>query len=195
MIKMSDWKWLILIQLFFFVALMSYLFLYSLVSKYDHIDPDGKKRQVGIVLGAALWDNQPSPALQERLNVAFQLIQQRKVDYLILSGGRGRAAISEAEAMARYLTQRGVSKKQLLLEKESSNTKENFYYSAKIIRQHSFHEVYIITHDYHMHRALTYAKQANINAVPAPVHSTALWTPFHKSRECLAILKQYIEKI
>lgn len=190
--KVYEWKWLILFQLLFFIMFFSYIYLYTLVSRYDQLDPDGNHRQAGIILGAALWENHPSPALEERLHLAIQLVKQKKIDYLILSGGRGKAEISEAEAMAKYLIERGVAKKQLILEEESTNTKENLDNSAKLIQKHASQEVYIITHDYHMHRAITYAKQAKINAAPAPVHSTVLWPPYHKTRECLAIIKQQL---
>lgn len=188
----NDWKWLILCQLLFCILFFSYTALYHLASLYDHVEIDQKHRQAGIVLGAALWDNQPSPALTERLNTALDLIKTGKVDYLILSGGIGQAEISEAEAMAQYLMERGVSPKQIILEPESTNTKENLQNSAKLIHQQGFKEVYLITHDYHMFRALAYARKINIQAAPAPVHSTVLWPPFHKTRECLAIIKQYL---
>lgn len=192
MTKPFENNWLILVQLLFFIVFFTYLFLYTLASRYDQSNPDGKPRQAGIVLGAALWDNQPSPALKERLQLALQLMKQKKIDYLILSGAHGKATISEAEAMAKYLMDRGIPRDRLILEDQSTNTRENIQNSAKLIQKHAFQEVYIITHDYHMYRAINYAKKAKINAAPAPVHSTVLWAPFHKTRECLAIIKQYL---
>lgn len=191
-LMINDWKWLILFQSLLCLLFFLYTSLYYFASLYDYIDADQKHRQAGIVLGAALWDNEPSPALKERLNLALQLLKQHKIDYLILSGGKGKAKISEAEAMAQYLINRGISKERIILEAKSSNTKENMLYSAKLIQQYGFQEVYIITHDYHMFRALAYARKAKIQAAPAPVHSTVLWPPFHKTRECLAMIKQYL---
>jgi len=188
----NDWKWLMLFQFTFCILFFIYIGLYYLASLYDDIDADQKHRQAGIVLGAALWDNQPSPALVERLDTAIHLVEKKKVDYLILSGGKGEAEISEAEAMAQYLIKRGVPKTKIILEPNSTNTYQNLQNSSKLIQKYGFKEVYLITHDYHMHRALIYAKKANIQAAPAPVHSTVLWLPFHKSRECLAIIKQYV---
>lgn len=172
--------------------LFIYLSLYVLVSRYDKIDPDGTHRRAGVILGAALWNQQPSPALIERLNLGIQLFRQKKVDYLILSGGKGKQTISEAEAMAKYLEEHGLPRNRLILEPLSTNTKENLAYTVEIIKRYSFGEVYLITHDYHMYRAMTYAKQANIDAVEAPVHSNVLWYPYHKTRECLAIIKQWL---
>lgn len=166
-----------------------YIFLYGLTSRFDYTDPDQQKRRVGIVLGAALWDNQPSPALTERLDLAIHLYQKGKIDHLILSGGLGQNQITEAQGMKNYLVQHGLPSDALILEDRSSNTKENLSHSAKILRKNAWGEVYLITHDYHMHRALLYAKQAGIQAAPAPVHSSVLWMPYHKTRECLALIK------
>lgn len=180
---------IIIIQIALFIATISYICLYALTSRFDHVEPDQQKRRVGIVLGAALWNNQPSPALAERLDQAIDLYKKGQIDYLILSGGLGNDQITEAQGMKNYLTQRGLPSNRLILEDQSSNTKENLLHSEQIIRKNKWGEVYLITHDYHMHRALAYAKRAGIQAAPAPVHSSVLWMPYHKTRECLALIK------
>lgn len=186
-------KWIVFAtQIFIFCIFITYIFLYALTSQYDQRNPDAHPRKAGVVLGAALWDNQPSPALVERLDQAIKLYKQNKIEYIILSGGLGKARISEAKAMQIYLIQHGISPEKLILEDQSTNTRENLRYTAQIIADRSFGQVYLITHDYHMYRALNYAKQAKIEAVPAPVHSKVLWTPYHKTRECLALIKQKV---
>ncbi len=45
-----------------------------------------------------------------------------------------------------------------------------------------------------MYRALRLAERAGIDATPAPVHSRVLFTPFYKARECLAIIKMWIQE-
>lgn len=185
-------KWVISGFILFVLLFISFLTLWHLVSQYDQAEPPKEHYQVAIVLGAALWNQQPSPALKERLNLALSLYNQKQVDYLVLSGGLGIGGTTEAEGMKQYLVARGVHPDHLLLEDRSSNTKENLKYTAELLKQHRFKKVVIVSHDYHMYRALNYAEQAGIQASAAPVHSTVLFTPYHKARECLALIKQKV---
>ena len=190
----NKWFWIGWLFVLIFCAVFVFLYLWQWVSRFDHTDPPEEHAQVGIVLGAALWNQQPSPALTERLELALELYRQGKVDYLILSGGLGNNGITEAEGMKNYLVERGVSPAHFFLEDRSSNTRENLLFSAQIIERMQFKKITIITHDYHMVRALNYAKQAGIEATASPVHSRVLFLPYHKARECLALIKQQVFK-
>jgi vancomycin permeability regulator SanA len=106
LIWLHKWGWLAAILATLTILLL--VPLYVTVSRFDHVDPDGQHRQAAIILGAALWDGKPSPALTERLNMGLHLYKEHKVDHLILSGGLEKwNGISEAEAMKRYLTTHG----------------------------------------------------------------------------------------
>ncbi|MBA4548452.1 YdcF family protein [Thermoactinomyces intermedius] len=190
----SKWFWFGWLSALFFCGVFVFIHLWQWVSRFDHKDPPEEHAEVGIVLGAALWNQQPSPALRERLELALQLYRQGRVDYLILSGGLGNNGITEAEGMKNYLVERGVSPAHLLLEDRSSNTRENLLYSAQIIKRKGFEKITVITHDYHMVRALNYARQAGLKVTASPVHSKVLFLPYHKARECLALIKQQVFK-
>lgn len=185
-------KWFLFLWLPFGLLLLAILaFLYWTVSQYDDqtLPPDAPK--TAIVLGAALWDNNPSPALKERLSAAIQLVRKGNVNRLILSGGLGRRdQLTEAEAMRDYLTARGIPESMLVLEEKATNTWENLQFSAKLIPDSK--RVLVITHDYHMFRAVKIAKQIGIEPVPYPVHTQVLFRPFHKIRECFALIKYYV---
>jgi uncharacterized SAM-binding protein YcdF (DUF218 family) len=187
-------KLTLVLLILFLVLTAFYVMLYTIVSSFDEVDPDQKKRDAAIILGAALWDNKPSPALIERLEMAYTLYANHKVEYLILSGGLGDGGnrISEAEAMKRYLMAKGVPQDRLILEDKSHNTKENLQNTAVLLKKHSFHSLYLVTHDYHMARAMAYAKKAGLEVSPAPVHTRVLFTPYHKTRECFALIKMVL---
>lgn len=182
-------QWLIISSIPVMSLLIILIFFWNLTSRYDEVNPDSKQHQVAIILGAALWNDEPSPALKERLDTAIKLYQNQGVDKLVLSGGLGNDRITEAEGMKDYLVAQGVPEEDLILETGSRNTRENLTNSVKLLKQQSLNDIVLITHDYHMYRALEYAQQAGISPAPAPVHSTVLFMPYHKSRECLAILK------
>lgn len=173
--------------LVFYITL--WITYYPLVSRYDTISPDGKSRSVAIVLGAAMHQEGPSPALTERLEMALKLYRQGLVPKIILSGGLDRVGVTEAEGMRRYLVAHGVPEHVLILEPKSTNTLENLTYSAALMREHQLASCYLVTHDYHMTRALIYAKQVGLDAAPAPWHTEVLFMPYHKTREMLALLK------
>ncbi|MDN4594015.1 YdcF family protein [Polycladomyces subterraneus] len=175
--------------LFVITGLSVLIYWWPSVSRYDTSPmPEGQK-QAALVLGAALWDDRPSPALMERLEMAVKLFEQKKVQYIVLSGGPEGNGVTEAQAMKDYLISHGVPAASLILEDRSRNTEENLRFCKRILDEHHWDEVYLVTHDYHQYRALQYAARAGIRAVPAPVHSQMLWTPYHKARECLALVK------
>ncbi len=186
-------KWILMI-IPVIIGLFLLIPLWSRVSQYDDTSIQRRPHAAGLVLGAALWDGRPSPALRERLDQAYELYREGLVQYLILSGGKGDDGLTEAEGMKRYLVERGVPSDRLLLEDQARNTAENIAYSQTILSDRNWNQIYLITHDYHMYRALRLAERAGIDATPAPVHSRVLFTPFYKARECLAIITMWIQE-
>ena len=114
----------------------------------------------GIVLGAALWNDTPSPALKERLDYAFELYEQGKVGKLILTGGLdgNGSEQTEAEGMRDYLLELGIPEDKLLLELKARSTYENLLFSKPIAEADNLDKLLIITHDYHASRSKEIAK-------------------------------------
>lgn len=115
---------------------------------------------VGIVLGAAMWGDVPSPGLEERLLQSLQDYKEGKFRYFILSGGLDSVnnKYTEAEGMANYLETHGVSRDVMLLENKATSTYENLEFSQKIMEEHGLTSALIITHTYHGNRALEMAE-------------------------------------
>lgn len=179
--------------LFLITVVIGFILLWLRVSHYDDMGEPEEKRQAAIVLGAALWNDEPSPALRERLDLAYSLYQAGKVEWIICSGGIGDdSSISEAEGMRRYLLRLGVSDDRIILEDHSHSTKANLANSKELLDQRALTDVYLVTHDYHLYRALYYAAQSGISAKPAPVHSQVLFIPYYKLRECFALIKLFL---
>lgn len=86
-----------------------------------------------IVLGAQVRGEEPSKTLRLRLDKAAEYALQNPETTLILSGGQGEnEAVSEAEAMKKYLVDKGVPERRLVLEARSTSTVENIAYSKAI---------------------------------------------------------------
>lgn len=189
---MSLTRWLLTITLVFGLILSLIVgYFYLMISEYDDVPTNTPKADAGVVLGAALWDGKPSPALIERLNAAVKLYKDKKVEYLIVSGGLEREGVTEASVMKEYLVKNEVPQERILLEDKSTNTKQNLKNTKELLTGTDLHSITIITHDYHMTRALQYAEQVGLkNPKVAPVHSEVLFMPYHKTRESLALIKQ-----
>ena len=73
----------------------------------------------------------------------------------------------EARSAARWL-QDVVGIQPIAIEDRATNTLENLQFSKPIIERLGFQRVVIVTHAYHMSRALQSAGSAGVNAIGAP---------------------------
>ncbi|MBP1155444.1 MULTISPECIES: YdcF family protein [unclassified Paenibacillus] len=162
--------------------------------------PDGKlpPKEVGIVLGAALWQSTPSPALQERLNRAVLLYEEGTIKRIIVSGGYDHAnsKLTEAEGMRNYLLDKGVRESDIYLENAATSTYENMLFSQNIMKQNGWTSSVIVTHRYHAVRALDIARFLGYEDPEAsPMDSNVLIMSWHKGRETLALTKWQWDKV
>lgn len=167
------------------------LYVLWLVSSYD-IPEKYPGADAGIVLGAALWNDRPSPALRERLELARRLYEEGTVKRLILSGGYGgrHSSLSEAEGMRDYLVAAGVPREALLLEDKAADTYQNLVFSHSVGESEGVATYLIITHDYHATRAKEMAQFAGLDTMAvAAVHSDVLNPYYNNTREMLAYSK------
>ncbi|WP_226003172.1 YdcF family protein [Paenibacillus sp. BJ-4] len=156
-----------------------------------------QQAQIGIVLGASMWGAEPSPGLKERLEEALRLYRNGTVKRLIVSGGLDKPDFpyTEAEGMQRYLVDRGVPAKHIVLESHATSTYENLLYSQRIMKEHGWTSTVIITHSYHGPRALEIAQFLNFDHPQlALTESKVLNMPLHQSREVLAYAKWTLQR-
>ncbi|MCM3126663.1 MULTISPECIES: YdcF family protein [unclassified Paenibacillus] len=147
---------------------------------------------VGIVLGASLWGDEPSPGLAERLDKALELYNAGSFRYFIVTGGLDspQHRLTEAEGMQRYLVEHGVEASRIFLENEATSTYENLLFSQKIMTDEGLTSSIIITHDFHGMRSLEIAEFLDYEA-PAVSLAESVVMPFLPSqiRETLAYTK------
>lgn len=142
-----------------------------------------------LVLGAQVYENGPSAVLRYRLDRAIQYLEENPDTICILSGGQGyNEPCAEAEGMANYMMQKGISEDRLILETESSTTKQNIANSMALIEPEA--SVGIITNDFHLFRALQIAKAQGwkpVYGIAAP--SNKFYLPNNMLREFFAEIK------
>ncbi|MCI9180885.1 MAG: YdcF family protein [Lachnospiraceae bacterium] len=89
-----------------------------------------------IVLGAKVREDDISASLKHRLDKAIRFAQEHPETKLILSGGQGKdEPTTEAQAMAEYLQYNGIAPEQILLEGQSTSTRENMTFSKALIEE------------------------------------------------------------
>ncbi len=148
-----------------------------------------------IVLGARLYGDKPSPALQERLKVAKDYLLENNDVKVVVSGGQGiNEDIPEAHAMELYLVDNGVDKERIIIEDKSTSTFENLKLSLDKIKDMDNKEnpkAAIATNKYHIFRAKFLAKRLGMEpyGLPAKIPPTIIIQSY--IREYFAVVKSF----
>ena len=117
-----------------------------------------------LVLGLALENGEPVPALLARLDAAQAYLEKYPEARLILTGGNAdESGRTEAAVMRDILLEKGVPESRMILEDRSETTVENFRNTAAIISKDE--PVVIITSDYHMNRAVRNAREEDFTSL------------------------------
>lgn len=142
-----------------------------------------------IILGAdgertpdPLVKAEPGPLSLQRLAGAAMMVRDKKLPVLIAGGKIGEDEPAVADLMADLFTNAfGLPVE--WRETMSENTCENAKFSAKILRQAGISSALVVTHSWHMPRAILAFRQAGFSIVPAPLHGEA--TVVHGLRDFL----------
>ena len=146
-----------------------------------------------IVLGAQVRGRTPSYNLARRLDKAYEYLKENPETKVILSGGQGEGElVTEAQAMAKYLKNKGLLEKRMILEEESENTYENIKFSREKIEKQEA-DIVLVTNNFHVFRSLRIARRQgveNVEGLGAPV----MWytVPNLYLREAFAVIKYMI---
>lgn len=154
--------------------------------------------EVGIVLGAAMWGDEPSPGLRERLEQSLKDYEAGKFKWFLLTGGLDTptSRYTEAEGMANYLEQHGVPRDKMLLENKATSTYENLKFSQEMMEERGLTSALIITHTYHGNRALEIARALDYKEPKLSLTETKVLKPFPNTfREILAYSKWKLDQL
>ena len=147
------------------VGLAYFCFVESFVIKNARTDPD-PERDYLIVLGAAVYGDQPSLTLIRRMEGAMDYLARYPDSVAIVSGGMGKGeTVTEGRAMYAYMTAHGVDPARVLVEEEAASTEENLLNSFAIIRARGDEpqgKVAIVSSAYHLYRAKLFAQKLGV---------------------------------
>ncbi len=148
-----------------------------------------------IIHGAGLLDgDRISKLLADRLDKAIEVYRKDPTPpKMIPSGGKGTdETVSEAEAMAAYLINKGVPESDIIIEDKSATTFENLRNSKEIIEEEAAKGdrrkyTALVTSNYHVYRALRYCKKIGIKCTGIGSHVAFYYWPSALIREYIAV--------
>jgi len=143
-----------------------------------------KKKELGLVLGAAVHGNHLSDILKDRVDTAIELYNAKKISILVMSGSQ-----DEAKAMKKYAIEQKVPTKAIIEDIRGLNTLASVRNIAELKRS-----TIIFTQKYHLPRAIFMANTAGIDAVGMVSDKQAyIKIADFKRREILATSKAIID--
>lgn len=132
-----------------------------------------------IVLGAAVWPGgRPSPALRRRMAHAVRLWQAGQGQYLLLTGGLGQHAPTEARVMQHLARAAGVPQHCIVLEEQATSTFESAVYCSRLCAQQHWQRALLVTDRYHLPRAWL-----SFRSVGLQVHGSGTRSRLHPWRK------------
>jgi SanA protein len=149
-------------------------------------------RQVALVLGASVHrSGKPSPAAEARLAGALALLQQHRVQQILVSGDHQPTEYDEAEAMQRWLIRAGAPPGSVLLDRGGRRTFDSVERAARVFQ---VREAVVCTQAFHLPRAVFLARRAGIDAVGLRTggrqYSAGLWD---RLRESFATIRAVLD--
>jgi len=177
---------------FLFVSYVIYAVIYGRLAT-------GRRADFVIVLGSGLTGgSRVPPLLASRLDrgrAVYEAIAARGADgpVLIVSGGKGSdERVSEAAAMAAYLTGRGFPESRIAREDQSRSTEENLLFSKAIMdRSQPGSRCVIVTSNYHVFRAAIIARRVGVNGQATGAPTAGYYWPSAMLREFAAVFWSY----
>lgn len=144
-----------------------------------------------IIHGAGLIDGERvSKLLADRVDKAIEIYRKDPTPpFMIPSGGQGGdEKVSEAEAMKRYLLEKGIPEEHIILEDQSKTTYENLANSKAIIEAREGRKyTALVTSNYHVYRALRYCRKIGLKCTGVGSHVAFYYWPSALIREYIAV--------
>ncbi|MBQ8967955.1 YdcF family protein [Ruminococcus sp.] len=147
---------------FTYVGILSY----KMYSAQENAPTDTK---LIVVLGCQVRGERPSRMLRRRLDVAYKAMEKHPEAVCVVSGGQGNGEkISEAEAMKKYLVDKGADESRIIMEDRSTSTFENIKFTFEITDKLGYgRDITIVTDGFHQYRASLIAKQEGAGEITA----------------------------
>lgn len=163
--------------LVFLSGIVLWVGVHTAVTIYLGSNMQARNSDTAVVLGTrVLPSGVPSYWLRGRLERAYALYAAGTVKNIIVSGGLGREGHQEADVMREYLIGRGVPAARIFTDPDGQDTFETARHTKQIMDAQAFRSVVIVSHYYHLPRAVFTFNRFDIrNVSAAGVVTNPLW--------------------
>lgn len=178
--------------LFILIIAFGSIFVFTTKNGYseDHLKPSNSS--IAVVLGAAVWKNdKPSPIFKGRIEKANELIKNKKVSKIQLTGSNAPGEISEARTAFKYGLNLGIKKHLMLIEERTTTTTEQIKFIKKeLSNSHDYSSILIVSDQFHLTRVLEICKFFNVKATGVASNYNLNWEKllYYRFRESVALL-------
>lgn len=182
-----DWDLIVRVGLVLLAGLGLWIGLHSALTVWIGVNSKPRPSDVAVVLGTSVSrSGVPSSRLRERLDRALQLYREGTVKNIIVSGGFGREGHEEADVMAEYLQQHDVPETRIFRDRNGYDTFESARNTKVIMDGNDLHSAVIVSHYYHLPRALVTFKRFDVpNVSAAAVNIPPTW------RDTWSVLREF----
>lgn len=150
------------------------------IARFPAFAPADATADAALVLGAAVWGDDPSPVFAARLDHALDLYRQQRVRRVLVTGGtRDSTQLAESIVGRRYLEARGVPAAAIAGETQSNTTWQNLVCIRPAVGHAS---VLIVSDPLHLRRALRMAQDLGLDAQPAATPTSRYQSRVARSR-------------
>ena len=146
-----------------------------------------------IVLGAGIWNKEPSPMLEDRLLEAIKLYKNKISTKIIMSGDHGKVEYDEVNIMKEYAIKSGIPSENIFMDHAGFSTYDSIYRAKEIFKAK---KVVIVTQKYHLYRAIYIANSLGLEAYGVNSDPRKyVGATYREIREILARNKDFVKTI
>lgn len=114
-----------------------------------------------LILGAGVWQNSPSPMLEDRLNEGIMLYKKGASKKILMSGDHSTADYDEVNVMKKFAIDKDINSEDVFMDHAGLSTYDSIYRAKEIFKAK---KIIIVTQEYHLYRALYIAQSLGIEA-------------------------------
>ena len=144
-----------------------------------------------LVLGAGVWDNKPSPILEDRILEGINLYNKGVSNIIIMTGNNSDESKNEVNVMKEYAISKGVPSGDIFVDNYGINTYESVVRAQEVFNANN---IFIVTQEYHLYRSLYIANQLGIEAYGVSASKRDYSEKLYREiREVLARNKDFVK--
>jgi vancomycin permeability regulator SanA len=136
-------------------------FISAAGNSYVRSIADVPAEPVGIIFGAAEKNDEPSPYVVSRLDVAINLWHAGKIKIFLVTGDNQDITYNETQAMHDYLVDHGVPDKIIVIDPDGFDTWQSCIRAKEVF---GINQAILISQSFHVPRAVMLCRAAGITA-------------------------------